>query len=131
MTIAFWCVLVVLLLPYVFAVLARAGTPKERYVRDPRGFNEGLTGWHRRAHLAQLNSFEAFPAFAAAVVIAHLAGTSQARLDATSVVFVVFRTLHGAFYLADKAALRSASWQAGMLCLVALFVFAALAGTSG
>lgn len=128
MTIAFWCVLVALLLPYVFSVLARAGTPKQEYVRDPRGFDEGLSGWHRRAHLAQLNAFEAFPAFAAAVLIAHLAGTPQPRVDAAAGAFVVFRLLHGGFYLADKPTLRSASWQAGMLCIVTLFVFAALAG---
>jgi len=130
MTIAFWCVLLALLLPYILSVLARAGTPKAEYVRDPRAFNEALSGWHRRAHLAQLNAFEAFPAFAAAVVISHIVGTPQARLDAASVAFVVFRVLHGGFYLADKPALRSASWQAGMLCIVVLFVFAALAGVS-
>jgi uncharacterized MAPEG superfamily protein len=130
MTIAFWSVLVALLLPYIFAVLARVGTPKSEYVRDPRRFNEGLGGWHRRAHLAQLNAFEAFPAFAAAVVIAHIAGTPQIRLDAAAIAFVVFRLFHGAFYLADKPKLRSASWQAGMLCIVALFGFAALEGAS-
>lgn len=131
MTIAFWCVFVTLLLPYVLSVLAREGTPKAEYVRDPRGFNEGLSGWHRRAHLAQLNAFEAFPAFTAAVVIAHVAGTPQVQLDAVAVAFVAFRILHGAFYLADRPALRSASWQAGMLCIVLIFVLAALARAPG
>ena len=121
----------VLLLPYIFSVLARAGTPKGEYLGDPRGFNERLTGWHRRAHLAQHNAFEAFPAFAAAVVIAHIVGTPQGRLDALAAAFVVIRVLHGVFYIADKASFRSASWQAGMLCIIAIFVFAALAGPSG
>ena len=101
--------LAVLLLPYVFAVLSRAGASKADYVRDPRGFNEGLGGWHRRAHLAQLNGFEALPALAAAVVIAHLAGAPQARLDATSLAFVASRVLHGVFYIFDQASLRSAA----------------------
>jgi uncharacterized MAPEG superfamily protein len=131
MTIAFWCVFVTLLLPYLLSVLARAGTPKAEYVGDPRGFDEGLSGWHRRAHLAQLNAFEAFPSFAAAVLIAHVVGTPQARLDAVAVAFVVFRLLHGAFYLADKPSLRSVSWQAGMLCIVLVFVFAALGRRPG
>jgi uncharacterized MAPEG superfamily protein len=130
MTIAFWCVLVVLLLPYILSVLARAGAAKADYVGDPRGFNEGLSGWRRRAHFAQLNAFETFPAFASAVIIAHLVGTPQGRLDAVAVGFVVLRALHAGFYLADKPGLRSASWQAGMLCIVALFVFAALAGSA-
>lgn len=128
MTISFWCVLVALLLPYVFSVLSRWGTPKRDYVRDPRGFNEGLSGWRRRAHLAQQNAFESFPAFAIAVVVAHLAGVPAARSDAISIVFVLSRLLHGAFYLADRASLRSAAWQLGMLCIIALFAMAAVAG---
>lgn len=128
MTVAFWCVLVALLLPYLLSVLARSGVSKADYVRDPRAFNETLTGWHRRGHLAQLNAFETFPAFAAAVVIAHLAGVSPGRSDATALLFVGVRILHAACYLADRPSLRSAAWQAGMLCIVALFVFAALAG---
>jgi uncharacterized MAPEG superfamily protein len=128
MTIAFWCVFVALLLPYILSVMARAGTPKGDYVGDPRGFNEGLTGWRRRANLAQQNAFEAFPAFAVAVVIAQIAGTPQGRLDVLAGAFILFRLFHGACYIADRAQLRSASWQGGMLCIIAIFVFAALAG---
>jgi len=127
-TIAFWCVFVALLLPYLYSVLARVGTPKTGYVRDPRAFNETLSGWHRRAHLAQLNAFEAFPAFAAAVVIAQIAGTPQSSLDLAAFSFVVVRILHGVFYITDQPSLRSASWQAGMLCIVSIFILAAIAG---
>ncbi len=127
MTIAYWCVLVALLLPYIFSVLARIGARASDYLQDPRAFNERLSGWHRRSHLAQQNAFEAFPAFAVAVIIAHLAGVPQARLDLTSVIFIGFRVFHGVFYISDKASLRSASWQAGMICIIVLFVFSGLA----
>jgi uncharacterized MAPEG superfamily protein len=125
-TIAYWCILAALLLPYIFSVLSRTGARKADYVRDPRSFNEQLSGWHRRSHLAQLNAFEAFPAFAVAVLIAHLAGVPQARLDLTAVIFIGFRVLHGVSYITDRASLRSASWQAGMICIIALFIFSGL-----
>ena len=111
----------------IFLVLARAGTRKSDYVEDPRGFNERLSGWNRRSHLAELNAFEAFPAFACSVIIAHLTEVSQARIDLTSVVFIGFRVLHGAAYIADKAFWRSAFWQAGMVCIIVLFIFSGLA----
>ena len=87
MTIAFWCVLVALLLPYVFAVLSRQGASKKDYVADQRGFNEALSGWRRRAHFAQPNAFETFPGFAVAVVIAHLNAAPPLRVHVTAVVF--------------------------------------------
>ena len=111
MTVAFWCVFVALLLPYIFAVLSRHGAAKQDYIADPRGFNEALSGWRRRAHFAQLNAFETFPGFAVAVVIAHLNAAPQLRVDVTAVVFVGFRLLHGLFYLTDRPAPRSAAWQ--------------------
>ena len=126
MTTAFWCVLVALLAPYFLSIAARAGAKKTDYEGDPRGFNEDLEGWRRRAHFAQLNAFETFPAFAAAVIIAHLAGAPQDRIDVLSLLFLGLRLLHAAFYIADKPSLRSYSWQFGMLCVIGLFVVAAL-----
>jgi uncharacterized MAPEG superfamily protein len=122
MTFAFWCVFAVLLAPYIFAVLSRWGTAKQDYVGDPRSFNERLSGWRRRAHLAQLNAFESFPAFAVAVIIAQLVHVPQPRIDAAAGAFVALRALHGASYLADRPAIRSTAWQGGMLCIVLLFV---------
>ena len=126
MTFSFWCVLVVLLLPSVLSELSRTGARKGDYIGDPRAFNESLQGWRRRAHLAQLNAFEAFPAFAAAVIIAHLASAPQNRIDLLALIFVLFRLLHAIFYITDKPFLRSYSWQISMLCVVGLFVVAAL-----
>jgi uncharacterized MAPEG superfamily protein len=128
MAISYWCVFVAFLLPFLLSVLARSGARKQDYVADPRGFNEHLTGWRRRSHLAQLNAFEAFPPFAAAVIIAHLQSVPAGMLDGIAVLFVACRVLHGAFYLADRPRLRSVSWRAGMICVVALFVLAAVAG---
>jgi uncharacterized MAPEG superfamily protein len=49
MTIAYWCVLVVVLLPYFLSVAARSAVSRHEYVRDPRSYSESLTGWRKRA----------------------------------------------------------------------------------
>ncbi|WP_299411345.1 MAPEG family protein [Acaryochloris sp. IP29b_bin.148] len=126
MTISLWCILVALLAPYILSVLARSGVTKADYVQDPRAFNETLTGWHRRAHLAQLNAFETFPGFAAAVLVAHITQVPQIQIDIVASAFILFRLLHASFYITDKPNLRSLSWQMGMLCIVSLFVLAAI-----
>ena len=124
MTIAYWCVLIAALLPYVWVGLAKS--PLRRYDnRAPRDFEEKLSGWKQRAHWAQLNSYEAYPPFAAGVVIAQQLAAQQAVVDALAVAFVVARILHGLLYIADRATLRTLVWTAGFLCVIGLFIAAA------
>ena len=60
---------------------------------------------------------------AAAVIIAHLAGTApQATIDGIALAFVLSRVLFGICYIADWASARSLVWFFGMGCIVALFV---------
>lgn len=40
MTVACWCVLVVVLLPYVLSSAARSAVSRRDYVRDPCGYND-------------------------------------------------------------------------------------------
>lgn len=124
MTIGYWSVLVAALLPYVFTLLAKAGG--RRYNNySPREFLEKQEGYRKRAHWTQLNSFEAFPPFAAAVIIAHLNSVAQGTIDMLAIAFVVCRVLYGVMYLANQPSLRSLVWMAGLGCVVALFVSAA------
>jgi uncharacterized MAPEG superfamily protein len=124
MTIAYWCVLVAALLPYLFTGVAKFGTrPYDN--RAPRLFLESLEGRQQRAHWAALNSFEAFPPFAAAVVIAHLCGASQQSIDTLALAFVGLRMVYGWAYVTDRPTLRSLVWIAGVACVVGLFVIAA------
>ena len=69
MTVAFWCVLIALCLPYVCTAFGKFSDGKfgPSQNHDPRTFLDGLQGFAKRAHSAQLNSFEVTPAFAAAV----------------------------------------------------------------
>jgi len=129
MTSAYWCVLVAALLPYLFTGLAKSGRADgARYDNHaPRDWLERQTGWRKRAHWAQLNAFEAFPPFAAAVIIAHLAGAAQTEVDRLAVAWVALRAAYGALYLLDHDKLRSVAWTLALACVVGLFVAAARA----
>lgn len=126
MTIAYWCVLAAILLPYIWTYVAKFTSgfrPRDNH--NPREYLEKLQGPAKRAHWAQLNSFESIPAFMAAVIVSHLAGAPQDRIDAIAVTYIVLRLAYGVFYITDKALLRSIVWSAGLACVIALFVIAA------
>ena len=80
MTLAYACVLIAALLPYVWTMVAKAGGKKFDN-RDPRQWLEKQENPRvRRADAAQKNAFEAFPAFAASVLMAQLAGIDAQRI---------------------------------------------------
>lgn len=123
MTTAYWCVLAAGLLPYLFTAIAKV-TGARFDNRDPRTWQSRLTGLPARAHAAHLNSFEAFPFFAAAVIIAHLAQAPQARIDQLALAFIALRVGFGICYLANWATVRSLVWALGMACVIGLFLIA-------
>lgn len=121
MTTAYWCVLVAALMPYVASSIAKAGG--ERYSnRNPRAWLDRQQGFRARANAAQNNSFEAFPFFAAAVIVAHLTHVPQERIDALAVIFVLARVVYIVCYLADWHWARSVVWTIGIVATIALFV---------
>lgn len=126
MTIAYWCVLVAILLPYIWTGVAKftsGFTPRDNH--HPRDYLDGLQGAAKRAHWAQLNTFESIPGFMAAVIIAHLAQAPQARIDALALTYIGLRLVYGILYITDRAALRSLVWAGGVACVVGLFMVAA------
>lgn len=123
MTTAYWCVLIAAIIPMLMSTLAKAGG-KGFDNAAVRNYLETQTGWRQRANWAQQNGYEAFPPFAAAVIIAHQAGAAQGTIDTLAVAFVIIRFIYGAVYLADLATLRSLVWAAGFACVVGLFVAA-------
>lgn len=125
MTTAYWCVLVAGILPYVWIVLAKSAPGMNNAA--PRAFVDTLTGWRQRAVWAERNAFEALPLFIAAVVIAHLAGVAQSRIDGLALTFIALRVAHGVFYIVNRPSLRSLVWALAFACMVALFVLAARA----
>lgn len=123
MTIAYWCVFAAALLPYVAVALAKAQPGFNNHT--PRVWLEQLSGWRKRAYWAHQNGFEAFPMFAAAVIIAHLAHAPQGRIDMLALTFIALRLVYIALYIADAALLRTLVWTGGMACIVGMFVVAA------
>jgi uncharacterized MAPEG superfamily protein len=120
MTIAFYCVLIAAFLPIVFTGIAKfAGPGFNNY--KPRNFQEKLEGFRLRAHWAHLNSFEAFPPFAAAVVIAHITHGANGTVDRLAIAFVVLRLAFGIAYMANQPAIRSLLWTAAVACWVSMF----------
>lgn len=123
MTVAYWCVLIAAVIPLLAIVIAKAGA--ERYNnRDPRAWLGRQQGYRARAVAAQSNSFEAFPFFAAAVIIAHLTHAPQGRLDVLAVVFVLARIVYVACYIADWHWVRSFVWAVGFATCIAIFLSA-------
>lgn len=122
MTIAYWCVFVAAILPFVWSMSWRWPVYGFKANLAPRLFEETLTGWRQRAHWAHLNAFENFPPFAAVVIIAHQLGAPQATVDNLAIAFVAFRVAHGVFYLANIGVLRSFAFAGGAVCTMAIFL---------
>ena len=123
MTFGYWCIFIAFLLPYFFTILAKAGSHFNNY--EPRPFMEKVTGWRKRAYWAHLNSFEAFPPFAAGVIIAHQLHVSMQTLNFLAGLFICSRILYGIFYITNHASIRSLVWLVGFLSIIGLFVAAA------
>jgi uncharacterized MAPEG superfamily protein len=124
LTIAFWCLLVVAVLPIVCAGIAKAGG--EAYDNhNPREWLDRQEGFRKRATAAQQNSWEAFGFFTAAVFVAHASGGPSEAVDQMAMAFVVARALYILTYVADWAMLRTLVWFAGFFLTISIFVSAA------
>lgn len=119
----YFSLLIAGVLPVACAGIAKLGF-KHYDNHNPRAWLDKQTGFRARANAAQSNSFEAFPFFAAGVLLALLAGVDHAKIDALSIGFVVARIAYIACYVADSATLRSVVWTTGYGCTIALFVLA-------
>ncbi|MHA7839306.1 MAG: MAPEG family protein, partial [bacterium] len=110
MTTPFWCLFVVVLLPYVLAGVGGYFRGKEFGDADnknPRAQAARLEGTGARTYAAQANAWEATAVFTAAVFTAHLAGVPEASAAPWTIAFVVARVLHPTFYILDQDKLRS------------------------
>lgn len=121
MSAALTCVLIAGLMPYLWTVVAKVSGARYDN-RDVRGWQSRLSGLPYRAHAAHLNSFEAFPLFAVAVLVAQAGGADPARIDLLAMAFIGLRLAYGIAYLLDQAALRSLLWLGAMGCAVMIFV---------
>lgn len=124
MSLALWCVLLAGLLPVLTVIFAKWGRP-DFDNGEPRAWMEKLTGRRRRADYAHRNHFEAFPFFAAAVIIAQQLHAPQATVNTLAALFIVARVAYTVLYLVDRPTLRSIMWAVAYACVIGLFITAA------
>jgi len=129
MTIPFICIFLAFLLNLVSKGPVAAAMAKETGGYDnstPRDQQARLEGWGRRAVAAHLNGFEAFPAFAAAVLVATAAGADPLWMTRLSIAYVVARALYVPLYILDFDRVRSLVWTVGFGTTVGLFLLPVL-----
>jgi uncharacterized MAPEG superfamily protein len=93
--------------------------------RDPGFYTPGLRARSQGAHL---NGYEAFPFFAASVILAEMRGVTQGSVDALAVAFIVVRIVYVLLYLGNRPTLRSLVWSVGFACNLAIFFSPVWAG---
>jgi uncharacterized MAPEG superfamily protein len=122
MTIAYWCIVISIIFPYVFTILAKSGGHYDN--ADPRAYLQNLSGWHKRANAVQQNSFEMNPAFWIAITVACLAHAKQFSIDYFAICYIATRILYGICYVANFPRLRSLTFFASLFCIFKLFALA-------
>jgi uncharacterized MAPEG superfamily protein len=126
-TIAYWCVFIAAMLPFLCAWIAKApgyGKPRKEGGfdnADPRAWLAKQTDWQARANAAQHNTFEALPFFIGAVIVAHQLNASQGVVDILAVLFVTLRIVYVAMYVGGLPGMRSAIWALALLVNTAIF----------
>jgi len=86
--------------------------------RDPRFYTPGLRARSQGAHL---NGYEAFPFFAAAVILAEMRAAPQGIVNTLAVAFILVRIVYVLLYLTNRPTARSVVWSVGFLCNLAIF----------
>ncbi|MCZ6501163.1 MAG: MAPEG family protein [Gammaproteobacteria bacterium] len=131
MTVPLWCLMIGVILPYVWAFSSlpfrakQFGSPD---LKEPRVQGEQLTGSGARAWGSQMNAWEAVIVFGAATVAAIVAGVSpEGNWSMASMIWVVARASHGGFYIRGIAPLRILAFTIGMGMSFWIFAMAIMA----
>lgn len=105
-----WLMLAAAMLPYVCAILAKAGG-RGFDNNAPRPWLAGLQGWRARANAAQQNLFEGLPFYFAAVLFALLYRQADPQaLAGWMLLWLAARVAFIGAYVAGRGLLRSLFW---------------------
>ena len=126
MQLAYWCILIAGVMPVCTVAFSKAGA-RDYDNAEPRAWLERQQGKRRRADYAHRNHFEAFPFFAAAVLVAEQVHANSLWINGLAVAFIAARLAYTALYLNNQPTPRSLAWFAGYACVLALFGIAAFA----
>ena len=126
MTIAEWCVFGALML-YLLTIASVKWTGYRRFdnakPRDPAFYEDPIRA---RALGAHQNGIEAFPFFAAAVLLAEFRLAPQHLIDELAVLFLIVRIAYVFTYLGNRPTLRSILWSIGFAINIAIFFLPAI-----
>jgi uncharacterized MAPEG superfamily protein len=86
--------------------------------RDPAFYEDAIRA---RALGAHQNGIEAFPFFAAAVLLAEFHSAPQNLINELAVLFVIVRIAYVLTYVGNRPRLRSILWNIGFVINVAIF----------
>lgn len=117
MVTGYWFILIAALMPYSILAIARGKAFDNSRPREGYDHAEGV---QKRAYGAHLNSFEVFPFFAAAMLVALQAGMGGMWLNVLGVVWLLLRVAYIYAYLKDMPSLRSRIWMVGMVVAIAI-----------
>jgi uncharacterized MAPEG superfamily protein len=126
MTVAEWCVFGTLML-YLLTIASIKWIGVRRFdnarPRDPNFYGDPIAA---RALGAHQNGIEAFPFFAAAVLLAEFRIAPQRLIDELAILFLIVRIAYVFTYLGGRPTLRSILWSIGFAINIAIFFMPAL-----
>ena len=126
MTVAEWCIfasLMLTLLSIASVKWLRFGRFDNSKPRDPAFYESPFAA---RALGAHQNGIEAFPFFAAAVLLAEFRACPQNLINELAVLFVIVRIAYVFTYIGNRPTLRSILWSIGFAINIAIFFLPAL-----
>ena len=121
MTFAYVCIVIALILPMIWAGIAKKESKIPINNNAPRDHILHLQGRAKNAYGVEQNSYESFPPFAIAVIVAHLTGGIQLTIDILAGLYIASRLMYGVLYLQGKGTLRSATFMVGLIATISLF----------
>jgi uncharacterized MAPEG superfamily protein len=128
MTVAEWCIFATVML-YLLSIASVKWIRFRRFdnsrPRDPAFYEDPIAA---RALGAHQNGIEAFPFFAAAVLLAEFRVCPQNLINELAVLFVIVRIAYVFTYLGNRPTLRSILWGIGFAINIAIFFMPALRG---
>jgi uncharacterized MAPEG superfamily protein len=128
MTVAEWCVFGTLIL-YLLTIAPVKWIGFRRFdntkPRDPAFYDDPIAA---RALGAHLNGIEAFPFFAAAVLLAEFRAGPQRFINEMAVLFLIVRIAYVFTYLGNRPMLRMILWGIGFAINLGIFFMPAIRG---
>lgn len=124
MEIASWIVLVAGLMPYVIVGIAKAGPGYDN--ANPRALENLKDRKRMLAYNAHQNALEAFPFFAAGVLLALVLNADAKLINLLAVVWLVARIGYAWAYITDRPSVRSSFWFVAKLAAIGIYLVALL-----